>query len=99
MPKSAVQITLEVDFVGRHVHWKDDDDLWHPLNDLSCRGDGKQGKNEDDPAMARHWMDYKLGKLIADRSNAEGVSDIPGFKPQSTNCCTIPFTLEQPTRL
>jgi hypothetical protein len=28
-PKSAVQITLEVDSVGRYVHWKDDDEGWH----------------------------------------------------------------------
>jgi hypothetical protein len=72
-PKSTVEITLEVDFVGRHAHRKYDDDLWHPLNDLGCRGNGKEEKNEDDPAMACHWMDYRLGELIAYRINAEGL--------------------------
>lgn len=65
-PKRAVQVTLDVDFVRRHAYRKNDDDLWHSLNDLGCRrGNSKQEKNEDDPALARHGMDYKLSKLIA----------------------------------
>ena len=62
--KRVEQIALEINFVRRYARWKDDDDVWHSLSDLSLgKNCNHQEKNLREAAAMHHWRDYKPENL------------------------------------